>query len=212
MTDDAADRVTLDESVSYALLTVLEQLACGAHGVRAARRVRLAVRRYRRGGRSHAEAVRSSPRAPVATSSATAALRGLARRARSRRASVRAGGRRGQPRRACRGTRPRCRLDLGRRRARARGQNAAARRGAVARDWAALSRAVHEPIEIDLNGRLGLMLPAATAIARRFVRRQRRPHHPHRRDPQSGKATAPLNEAPRDHTQRVAVRTSGFLE
>ena len=34
--EDPADRVTLDESVSYALLALLEQLARGAHGVRAA--------------------------------------------------------------------------------------------------------------------------------------------------------------------------------
>ena len=32
----------------------------------------------------------------------------------------------------------------------------------VARAWAALSRkAAHEPVEIDLNGRLGLMVPGA---------------------------------------------------
>ena len=198
VSDDPADRVTLDESVSYALLTVLEQLspaertAFVLHDVfdvpfgdvaEVVGRTPEAVRQLASRARRHVTA-----RAP--------ALRGLARRARSRRASVRAGGRRGQPRGPCRGARPGCRLDVGRRRARERRAQAAARRGAGrARVGGAQPQVIHEPIEIELNGRLGLVLPSERRPSRgALVRRQRRSHHAHRRDPQPGEAAAPLTQ------------------
>ena len=138
-------------------------LARGAHGVRAARRVRRAVRRRRRGGRPHARGGAAARLArPPPRQARAPALRGLARRARSRRASVRAGGRRGRPRGPRRGARPGCRLDVGRRRARDRRAQAAARRrrGSRARGSALGRKSTHEPIEIELNGRLGLVLPS----------------------------------------------------
>ena len=106
-------------------------LARGAHGVRAARRVRRAVRRGRRGGRPHAG---GGPPARVARppprDQRGPALRGVERRARSRRARVRAGDRRGRARGPRRGARPGCRLDVGRWRHRERRAQAAARRRA----------------------------------------------------------------------------------
>ena len=132
VSEDPADRVTLDESVSYALLTVLEQLspaertAFVLHDVfdvpfgevaEVVGRTPEAVRQLASRARRHVDA-----RAP--------ALRGLARRARPRRAGVRAGGRRRRPRGPRRGARPGRRLDVGRRRARDRRAQAAARRGA----------------------------------------------------------------------------------
>ena len=171
VSDDPADRVTLDESVSYALLTVLEQLspaertAFVLHDVfdvpfgdvaEVVGRTPEAVRQLASRARRHVK-----QRAP--------ALRGLARRARPRRASVRAGGRRGQPRGPCRGARPGCRLDVGRRRARDRRAQAAARRGAGrARVGGARPQVARtNRSRSSSTGGSGWCSRAATAIARR---------------------------------------------
>ena len=163
MSDDPADRVTLDESVSYALLTVLEQLspaertAFVLHDVfdvpfgdiaEVVGRTPEAVRQLASRARRHVKL--ESP-----------ALRGLARRARSRRASLRAWrSREGDLEGLVAVLDPDVvwTSDGG-------GRATAARKplhgGArVARAWAALSKSVHEPIEIKLNGRLGLVLPS----------------------------------------------------
>jgi RNA polymerase sigma-70 factor, ECF subfamily len=162
--DDPADRVTLDESVSYALLAVLEQLspaertAFVLHDVfdvpfgdvaevvgrtpdavrqlasRARRHVRLGHPRFAASPDEHDRAVRAFARAAAAGD-----IGGLV--------SVLdpdvvwtsdGGGRATAARRPVRGgTR-------------------------VARAWAALGRrSGHAPIEVELNGRLGLVLPGA---------------------------------------------------
>ena len=145
-------------------------LARGAHGVRAARRVRRAVRRRRRGGRPHARGGAAARLArPPPRHARAPALRGLARRARSRRASVRAGGRRGQPRGPRRGARPGCRLDVGRRRARERRAQAAARRGAGRARVGGAQPQVRRTnrSRSSSTGGSGWCSRAATAIARR---------------------------------------------
>ena len=160
--EDPADRVTLDESVSYALLAAARAaLPRRAHGVRAARRVRAAVRRGRGGRRPHARGGAPARLArPPPRRAAAAALRGLARRARARGARVRASGRRGRPRRPGRGARSGRRVDLRRRRARDRRPQAGARRRRASRAaWVAMRRrAADAPAAIGLNGRLGLLL------------------------------------------------------
>ena len=130
--DDPADRVTLDESVSYALLTVLEQLSPAERTAFVLHDVfDVPFRRCGRGGRPHARGGAAARLArPPPRQARGPALRGLARRARARRARVRPGGRRGRPRGPRRRARPGRRLDIGRRRARDRRTQAAARRGA----------------------------------------------------------------------------------
>jgi len=134
MSDDPADRVTLDESVSYALLTVLEQLspaertAFVLHDVfdvpfgdiadvvgRTPEAVRQLASRARRHVNLQALVAVLDP--DVVWTSDGGGLVPAARRPLH-----------GGPR--------------------------------VARAWAALSRNVREPIEIKLNGELGLVLPA----------------------------------------------------
>ena len=130
--EDPADRVTLDESVSYALLALLEQLspaertAFVLHDVfdlpfgevaDVVGRTPEAVRQLASRARRHV--ARQRPRFEASP-----------RRARARGARVRAGGRRGRPRRPRRRARPRRRVDLRRRRARDRRAQAGARRRA----------------------------------------------------------------------------------
>ncbi len=113
VSDDPADRVTLDESVSYALLTVLE-------------RPRFAASRD-----EHDRAVRA-----FAQAVAEGNLEGLVAVLDPDVVWTSDGG----------GRAPAVRKPL--------------RGGArVARAWAALRHKIHEPMEIKLNGRLGLMLP-----------------------------------------------------
>ena len=161
---DPADRVTLDESVSYALLTVLEQLspaertAFVLHDVfdvpfgdvaEVVGRTPEAVRQLASRARRH---VRSeSPRFDASRDEHDRAVRAFAR-------AVAEGSIEGLV----------AVLDPdvvwtsdggGRASAIRRPQHGAER---VARTWAVLSRkAVHAPIEVALNGRLGLVLPFA---------------------------------------------------
>ena len=162
-TDDPADRLTLDESVSYALLTVLERLspaertAFVMHDVfdlpfeniaevvgrtpeavrqlasRARRRVNRERPRFETSREEHDRAVRAFARA-VAVGDLEELLAVLDPDV----IWTSDGG----------------------------GQVSAVRKpqrgGArVARAWAALSHNLHRPIEIELNGRLGLILPDA---------------------------------------------------
>jgi RNA polymerase sigma-70 factor (ECF subfamily) len=162
MSEDPADRVTLDESVSYALLTVLEQLspaertAFVLHDVfdvpfgdiaEVVGRTPEAVRQLASRARRHVK--RESPRFAASRDEHDRAVRAFAQAvAEGNLAGLLAvldpdviwtsdgGGRANALRKPMRGE------------------------ARVARAWAALSRNfVHEPIDIELNGRLGLMLP-----------------------------------------------------
>ena len=159
---DPADRVTLDESVSYALLTVLEQLspaertAFVLHDVfdvpfgdvaEVVGRTPEAVRQLASRARRHVTSVR--PRFAASHDEHDRAVRAFAQ-------AVAAGNLEGLV----------AVLDPdvvwtsdggGRATARRKPQRGGAQ---VARSWAALSRkTVRAPIEIELNGRLGLVLP-----------------------------------------------------
>jgi RNA polymerase sigma-70 factor (ECF subfamily) len=162
ISDDPADRVTLDESVSYALLTVLEQLspaertAFVLHDVfdvpfdeiaEVVGRTPDAVRQLASRARRHV--TRESPRFTAPRDEHDRAVRAFAQ-------AVSEG-------------------DLeslvavldpdvvwtsdggGRARAARKPLHGGAR---VARAWAALRKSMHQPVEIKLNGRLGLMVPA----------------------------------------------------
>jgi RNA polymerase sigma-70 factor, ECF subfamily len=79
----------------------------------------------------------------------------------------------------------------------------------VARAWATLTKSVHEPIEIKLNGRLGLVLPSGDGhrAALSFVVSDGRITRIDAiRNPE--KLRPPLNEAPLDHAQRAGLRWS----
>ena len=130
VSDDPADRVTLDESVSYALLTVLEQLspaertAFVLHDVfdvpfgdvaEVVGRTPEAVRQL--ASRARRRVTRERPRFPASRDEHDRAV-----------PRVRGGGGRGQPRGPGRRARPGRRVDVGRRRARDRRTQAAARR------------------------------------------------------------------------------------
>jgi RNA polymerase sigma-70 factor, ECF subfamily len=162
--DDPADRVTLDESVSYALLTVLEQLtpaertAFVLHDVfdmpfgevaEVVGRTPEAVRQLASRARGHVQ--RERPRFAASPDEHDRAVRAFAR-------AVAAG--RLEDLVAVLDPDVVWTSDGG-------GRVSAARKpvhgGArVARAWTALSRKfVQEPIEIVLNGRLGLVLPTA---------------------------------------------------
>jgi RNA polymerase sigma-70 factor, ECF subfamily len=163
VSDDPADRVTLDESVSYALLTVLEQLspaertAFVLHDVfdvpfgdvaDVVGRTPEAVRQLASRARRHVK--RERPRFVASHDEHDRAVRAFAQAVAEGDLdglvavldpdvvwTSDGGGRAPAARKPLRG---------------------AAR---VARAWAALSRkSVHEPIEIKLNGRLGLVLPS----------------------------------------------------
>ena len=162
VTDDPADRVTLDESISYALLTVLEQLspaertAFVLHDIfdvpfgeiaavvgrtpEAARQLASRARRHVKSERPRFEASRGEhDRAVRAFARAVGEgdLEALVAVLDPDVVWTSDGG----------GHVPAVRRPL--------------RGGArVARAWAALHRRVHEPIEITLNGRLGLLLPS----------------------------------------------------
>ena len=138
-------------------------LARGAHGVRAARRVRHAVRRGRRGGRPHARGgaparlARPPPRQaraarasrPRATSTIAPCERSRRRSPRATsRASSRCSTRTSSGRRTAAGARP------------PRASRCAAARGSRARGRRSAAGSAHAPIEITLNGRLGLVLPS----------------------------------------------------
>ena len=161
--DDPADRVTVDESVSYALLTVLEQLspaertAFVLHDVfdvpfdevaDVVGRTPEAVRQLASRARRHVKAER--PRFPASSDEHDRAVRAFAQ-------AVAEGDLEGLV--AILDPAVVWTSDGG-------GIATAARkplRGGtrVARAWAALSRrAVHDPIEIKLNGLLGLVLPS----------------------------------------------------
>jgi RNA polymerase sigma-70 factor (ECF subfamily) len=160
--EDPADRVTLDESVSYALLTVLEQLspaertAFVLHDVfdmsfgeiaEVVGRTPEAVRQLASRARRHVK--RESPRVATSRDEHDRAVRAFAQAiAEGNLEALVAvldpdvvwtsdgGGRVAAARMPLRG-------------------------GArVARAWAGLSHRMHEPIEIELNGRLGLVLPS----------------------------------------------------
>jgi RNA polymerase sigma-70 factor (ECF subfamily) len=160
--DDPADRVTLDESVSYALLTVLEQLspaertAFVLHDVfdvpfgevaEVVGRTPEAVRQL--ASRARRQVTRERPRFAASRDEHDRAVRAFAQAVAEGNLeglvavldpdvvwTSDGGGRAVASRKPLRGgTR-------------------------VARAWVALShRAAHEPIEVNLNGRLGLMLP-----------------------------------------------------
>jgi RNA polymerase sigma-70 factor, ECF subfamily len=161
--EDPADRVTLDESVSYALLTVLEQLspaertAFVLHDVfdvpfgeiaEVVGRSPEAVRQLASRARRHVK--RESPRFAASRDEHDRAVRAFAQ-------AVGEGNLQGLV--AVLDPDVVWTSDGG-------GRASAARKplrggSRVARAWAALSRkSVHEPIEIKLNGRLGLMLPS----------------------------------------------------
>ena len=163
VSDDPADRVTLDESVSYALLTVLEQLspaertAFVLHDVfdvpfgdvaEVVGRTPEAVRQLASRARRHVK--RERPRFAASRDEHDRAVRAFAQ-------AVAEGSLEGLV--AVLDPDVVWTSDGG-------GRATAARRplrgGArVARAWAALSRrSAHEPIEIELNGRLGLVLPS----------------------------------------------------
>ena len=162
VSDDPADRVTLDESVSYALLTVLEQLSPAErtafllHDVfdvpfgdvaEVVGRTPEAVRQLASRARRHVK--REGPRFAASRDEHERAVRALAQAvADGDLESLVAvldpdvlwtsdgGGRANASLKPVRGE------------------------ARVARAWAALSRRfVHEPIEVELNGRLGLVLP-----------------------------------------------------
>jgi RNA polymerase sigma-70 factor, ECF subfamily len=163
MSEDPADRVTLDESVSYALLTVLERLspaertAFVLHDIfdvpfgdvaEIVGRTPEAVRQLASRARRHVRG--ESPRFAASRDEHDRAVRAFAGAVGEGNFddlilvldpdvvwTSDGGGRASASRKPLRG-------------------------GArVARAWAALSRSVHEPIEIKLNGRLGLMLSSA---------------------------------------------------
>ena len=164
VSDDPADRVTLDESVSYALLTVLEQLspaertAFVLHDVfdvpfgdvaEVVGRTPEAVRQLASRARRHV--TRERPRFAASRDEHDRAVRAFAQ-------AVAEGSLEGLV--AVLDPDVVWTSDGG-------GRASAARKplrgGArVARAWAAFSRrATHEPIEIELNGRLGLVLPSS---------------------------------------------------
>jgi RNA polymerase sigma-70 factor, ECF subfamily len=163
ISEDPADRVTLDEAVSYALLTVLEQLspaertAFVLHDVfdvpfgdiaEVVGRTPEAVRQLASRARRHVR--RRSPRPVALREQHDRAVRAFAQAVAEGNLqgliavldpdvvwTSDGGGRASAMRKPLQG------------------------RSRVARAWAALSRRfVHEPIEITLNGRLGLLLPA----------------------------------------------------
>ena len=160
--DDPADRVTLDESVSYALLTVLEQLspaertAFVLHDVfdvpfgevaEVVGRTPEAVRQLASRARRHV--TREGPRFAASSDEHDRAVRAFAE-------AIAEGEHRGSRR----GARPRCHLDVRRWRDRERARKPLRGGERVARAWVALGRkSPHEPTEIRLNGQLGLMLP-----------------------------------------------------
>ena len=161
--EDPADRVTLDESVSYALLTVLEQLspaertAFVLHDIfdmpfgevaEVVGRTPEAVRQLPSRARRHVR--RESPRFATSRDEHDRAVRAFAQ-------AVAEGNLEGLV--AVLDPDVVWTSDGG-------GRATAARkplhgRARVARAWAALSKSVYEPIEITLNGRTGLMLPSS---------------------------------------------------
>ena len=194
---DPADRVTLDESVSYALLTVLEQLspaertAFVLHDVfdvpfgevaEVVGRTPEAVRQLASRARRHVD--RERPRFTASRDEHERAV-GRSRR-RSARATSRAWSRSSTRTWSGRPT------AAGARSPRA---SRCAARARVARAWVgAQPQGLRDRIEIELNGRLGLLRRRApTAIRGALVRRQRRPHHADRRGPQPGEAAPPLS-------------------
>ena len=161
VSDDPADRVTLDESVSYALLTVLEQLspaertAFVLHDVfdvpfgevaEVVGRTPEAVRQLASRARRHVD--RERPRFTASRDEHERAVRAFAQ-------AVGEGDLEGlvevlDPDAVWTS-------DGG---GRATAARKPLRGGArVARAWAALSRKAYAPVEIDLNGRLGLLVP-----------------------------------------------------
>ena len=196
--DDPADRVTLDESVSYALLTVLEQLspaertAFVLHDVfdvpfgevaEVVGRTPEAVRQLASRARRHV--TQESPRFAASRDEHDRAVRAFAQ-------AIAEGDIEGLRR----GARPGRRLDVGRRRASrtpraSRCAVADAGRARVGRRSAASP--AHEPTEIRLNGRLGLhaRAPRRPSLGH-VVHRQRRPDHTHRRRAQPGEAAQGL--------------------
>ena len=163
VSDDPADRVTLDESVSYALLTVLEQLspaertAFVLHDVfdvpfgevaEVVGRTPEAVRQLASRARRHVD--RERPRFTASRDEHERAVRAFAQ-------AVGEGDLEGlvevlDPDAVWTS-------DGG---GRATAARKPLRGGArVARAWAALSRKAYAPVEIDLNGRLGLLVPGA---------------------------------------------------
>jgi RNA polymerase sigma-70 factor (ECF subfamily) len=162
VSDDPADRVTLDESVSYALLTVLEQLspaertAFVLHDVfdmpfgeiaEVVGRTPEAVRQLASRARRHVK--RESPRFAASRDEHDRAVRAFAQAvAEGNLGDLVAvldpdvvwtsdgGGRASAARKPLRGAQR------------------------VARAWAALGKSVYEPIEIKLNGQLGLVFPS----------------------------------------------------
>jgi RNA polymerase sigma-70 factor, ECF subfamily len=163
VTDDPADHVTLDESVSYALLTVLEQLSPAERtafvlhdvfdvpfdevAVVVGRRPE-AVRQLASRARRHVE--RERPRCTASSDDHDRAVRAFAQ-------AVAEGDLEGLV--AVLDPDVIWTSDGG---GRATASRKPLRGGArVARAWVALGRtSTHEPIEIELNGQLGLVLPS----------------------------------------------------
>lgn len=162
ISEDPADRITLDESVSYALLTVLEQLspaertAFVLHDVfempfgeiaEVVGRSPEAVRQLASRARHHVK--RERPRFEASQAEHSRAVRAFAQ-------AVAEGDLEGLV--AVLDPDVVWRSDGGGRvPAASRPQRGRAR---VARAWAALSRRLQKPTEINLNGRLGLLLQA----------------------------------------------------
>ena len=212
VSDDPADRVTLDESVSYALLAVLEQLspaertAFVLHDVfdvpfgdvaEVVGRTPEAVRQLASRARRHVK--RGSPRFAASRDEHDRAVRAFAQAMAE-----------GEPRR----TLSRCSIQMSSGHRTAAGARVAARKplrgGArVARAWAR----VQPPVRARTDRGQPQRAPRARAPERRrpsrgdLVRGQRRSHHAHRRDPQPGQAAASVNEFPLDHPSCVAVET-----
>ena len=211
VSDDPADRVTLDESVSYALLTVLEQLspaertAFVLHDVfdvpfgdvaEVVGRTPEAVRQLASRARRHVK--RERPRFAASRDEHDRAVRAFAQ-------AVAEGNLEGLV--AVLDPDVVWTSDGG---GRATAARKPLRGGArVARAWAAFSRRADARTDRDRAQRAAR---AGAPEQRRpsrgaLVRRQRRSHHAHRRGPQPGEAAAPLNEFPLDHSLCVAVET-----
>ena len=196
VSDDPADRVTLDESVSYALLTVLEQLspaertAFVLHDVfdvpfgdvaEVVGRTPEAVRQLASRARRHVK--RERPRFAASSDEHDRAVRAFAQ-------AVAEGDLEG----LVAHPRPGCRLDVGRRRARDRRAQAAARRGAGrARLGGAQPQVRARPDRDQAQRAARARAPERRRPSRgALVRRQRRSHRAHRRGPQPGEAPAPM--------------------
>ena len=201
MSEDPADRVTLDESVSYALLTVLEQLspaertAFVLHDVfdvpfgdvaEVVGRSPEAVRQLASRARRHVK--RERPRVAASRDEHDRTVRAFAQAVTE-----------GDLEAPRRGTRPGRRLDLGRRRPRDRLAQADLRRRAGRAGVGGAQPQGHAPTDRDRAQRPPR--PAAPeprrSSRRALPRRQQQSHHTDRCGPQPGEAAPLVKRTPR---------------